>query len=297
MARADKKNRREPVTLSRKVTVGAAFRQFIAASNDALLRLERDAPKADPDTVHHFRTAIRRLRSLLATFKPMLPPGPCKELTDRLKTLAQHYGPLRELDVFIDALKEPRRPDNPRRAGFETLARAARLARREEQAKNGRLAQDIVTLDRALASADWLRAPMSDAADLWDERLSAFAPKLLDKQRKQMLKRAKKLDLSDPESFHKFRINTKKHRYLIEFIDFLYKHKKEKRYLDRLVAIQDILGELHDADTASNLLARLPVNDETRSLAMSWLAERMAESRLRFVPCAESFRDGKPFWN
>lgn len=299
MARTAKKKRRGSGRLNRKARVGTAFRQFVGASSDALLRLEPDAAKADAETVHHFRTAIRRLRSLLTTFKPILPNGPRAELSDRLKLMAQHYGTLRELDVLLEALDQPLKEEgSEEHPGLEALANAARQARVEEQAKNGRLLDDIVAIDRTLASAEWLRDPPPERTELWEQKLDDYVPKLLDKSRRNVRKRARNVDGgTDAAALHKLRIATKKHRYLIESISFLFQKKAVKKYLQQLVAMQDVLGEMHDADMARSLVGRLTLSDENRGLAMNWLSLRAADARQRYASCDKAIRALKPFWD
>ncbi len=63
-----------------------------------------------------------------------------------------------------------------------------------------------------------------------------------------------------------------------------------------MVAIQDALGEMHDADTARNLVGRLALPDEIRSLAMAWLADRSADARDRYASCNKTIRALKPLW-
>ena len=227
----------------------------------------------------------------------MLPPGPRKEFADRLKHAAQRYAGLRELDVLLEALKKPLSQEETRNAAFLAVEEAVRGARLAQQNRRPALPEDIAAIDRILASADWLREPAPEGDKVWNRRLDSYASKLLEKQRRRLRKEAMLLDLGDATAFHKFRIDTKKHRYLIEFASFLYKKKKVRAYLDRLIEIQDILGDMHDAETARTLVAGLDLSDEARAAATGWLDHRVAECRVRYPAGAKAFRGMKPFWD
>ncbi len=296
MAKAAEHKVRANGRLTRKSDVEAAFRQFIAASDQSLLRLERDSGRSDAETIHHFRTTIRRLRSLLSSFKDLLPDGERKDLSRQLKDFAQHYAHLREWDVFLQATKKPREAGLTGSIWLKPVEDAALTERGAELMKNGRLAADIDAIDRALASTEWLRAPKPGQSDEWNRRFAKFAPAVLDRQRRKLRLQAKTLDLADPAAVHKFRINTKKHRYMIEFSSFLYKKKSTKRYLGRLVAIQDVLGEMRDALKAQELVTRLDVPEPSRALVTGWLAHDVTSCRELFPSYGKAFRDAEPFW-
>ena len=59
----------------------------------------------DPEDVHQFRVATRRLRSDLHTFAPFLDPEPVSEVRGRLRLLGAKAGAARDTDVLADRLK------------------------------------------------------------------------------------------------------------------------------------------------------------------------------------------------
>ena len=59
----------------------------------------------DPEDVHQFRVATRRLRSDLRTFAPLLDPEPASEVRGRLRQLGAKAGAARDTDVLADRLK------------------------------------------------------------------------------------------------------------------------------------------------------------------------------------------------
>lgn len=59
----------------------------------------------DPEDVHQFRVATRRLRSDLRTFAPLLDPEPASEVRGSLRPLGARAGAARDTDVLADRLK------------------------------------------------------------------------------------------------------------------------------------------------------------------------------------------------
>jgi CHAD domain-containing protein len=280
--------------LKGKSSVGDAVRHGVAVSDATLARLIPDAAQKDAVTVHHFRTTLRRLRSLLSSFKEVAPPAERKALSGRLKGLSQRYAALREWDVLIQALDQDTDGADPNKIG--AVAKAAKERRAAIARADGPLTRDIAATDHALAAAAWLRAPSDGETELWNERIDDYAPELLDRQWRKLRKRARNLDLSDAASFHKFRIAAKRHRYTIEFLASRYPKKQVKPYLKRVVAIQDVLGEMRDALVAKELIGQLGLPPALRATAKKWLARRADECRERFPAQGRAFRRETPFW-
>jgi len=90
----------------------------------------------DPEDVHQFRVATRRLRSDLRTFAPLLDPRPVSDLRARLRLLGAKAGDARDADVLTGRLKARANllPDQDA-AGVEQLIR-----RLQDQAREARAA-------------------------------------------------------------------------------------------------------------------------------------------------------------
>ena len=101
---------------------------------DHLLRNERAGRAGDAEGIHQMRVAMRRLRAVLATFAPLLPPQPRRWASDELRWLADVLGEARDLDVFASSLLAPARAGLPASSEFERLAKAIERRRRSAQA-------------------------------------------------------------------------------------------------------------------------------------------------------------------
>lgn len=60
----------------------------------------------DVETVHRFRVAIRKARSLLVFMKPLLKEAFFKQMNDSLKQFANHFAKVREWDVLMRYYRE-----------------------------------------------------------------------------------------------------------------------------------------------------------------------------------------------
>jgi len=280
--------------LKGRSSVGEAFRRGVAMSEANLSRLNANGAAVDAKTVHHFRTTIRRLRSLLSSFKEVLPPAERKAFSHRLGDLAQRYAVLRQWDAFIESLSE----GNVRGSSARTRQLLAEAAKKRRHAIGGAqpLAHDIDATEHAIGAARWLHQPTGGNSDVWNERIDEYATELLDRQWRKLRKHSRSLDLADSPSFHKFRIAAKKHRYTIEILGSLYRKREVKPYLQRVVALQDVLGDVRDAMAAGELIGELDLPPAVRASARTWLERRAAECRKRFPTYSKAFRRETPFW-
>jgi CHAD domain-containing protein len=282
--------------VSTGTTVGAGLETMLAATLRGFrLHVHRgDAER--PETVHRFRVGLRRLRSLISAFRPVLPGAERKALDARLSALGKRYSRVREWDVFLTGTLRPmaeRLRDEPALLELEACAREARQrvlpSPIDFQAEADRVASVI-------AAESWLHHPTSEFAAEWRGNLRDFATTLLAKRHRRLRKRLKSIDLDRQEAFHKLRIQTKKARYQAELFKDIFDSKAVDDYLGRLIAVQDALGHLNDAVVARSLVAELPLSSRSQGLASGWLAHEIDSCRERFPSAAKKLRNATPFW-
>jgi len=278
--------------LTRKTTVGEAFQHFVATICVTLRRLEANAGAADVETIHHFRTSIRRLRALLSAFEEILPGPERRKLSEHLSDLAQRYGTIREWDVFVATAAAPLAGTVPAPETFADVRRKALIEREAEREEHPRLGGDIAASIDAVAKAGWMRPSRS----LGDERIDDRARKILTKQKRRLGRKIKGLDLADQTNLHTCRIMIKKHRYTIEFLSFLYEKKPVRAYLRRLATLQDILGDMRDALVARQLIQQLDISDSSRGLVLGWVAHTVADGMKQAPACGHRVRHTAAFW-
>jgi inorganic triphosphatase YgiF len=292
--------RKEKVKLDRKATTAQAF-QAIArnalahiATNAAVLR-----EQPQPEAVHQVRVAARRFRSALSTFRPVVEDARYEAMKGELKWLAKAFDQARNLDVFAQDVLEPAAamPDRP--GGLEALdhavadARAAARRQACETAASERFRGLMIDATAWVETGDWLQAPAGE------EPARDFAARQLDRRLKKVLRGGRKLAESTDDSRHHLRIQAKKLRYGAEGFADLYPERKVDRFVARLKAVQDRLGELNDIATAETLTAGLELSQDA-AFAAGDLAGLRAAAKPKLVDRAakalQRLEDTPTFW-
>ena len=218
----------------------AAFASIAAA---ALAQAGANAPgvldAAGAEYLHQMRVGLRRLRSALRAFDPVLQKT--KPLKRRLRRLAKTLGPARDWDVLVQRLEDAQ-------ADRRLLARARR--RREAAARVARAAASGEFQEFLLRALRWLESqPWRPQAD----SLARFAAGALERLRRKIVP----ADWTSEKRRHQLRIRVKRLRYACEFFAPCFKPEGTGRYVKRLRALQDLLGELNDIAVGRKLLAEL----------------------------------------
>ena len=249
-----------------------------------------------PEALHQIRVSLRRLRSALSLFAPMLEGDPrAAGFNDEIKRVTEPFGHARNLDVFLghtlpDLIKA--RPDE---AGLDGLRERAEAER--ERAYDVVLAtlQSPQWRGLIIDFAGWIEAGPWTAQPASAERGQDFAARVLDKARLRVKKRGRGLKHLDPQTRHRARIAAKKLRYGAEFFAGLYHKKKARRRQDKfgdaLSDLQDHLGALNDLETARSMTESLsgppmPGSDDPSARD---LLKAAADARTDLL-------DVKPFW-
>ncbi|MGZ4531311.1 MAG: CYTH and CHAD domain-containing protein [Mycobacteriaceae bacterium] len=99
-------SRRQTPTLGKRATAGEAFLAYTCQQVDLLISWDPPARRDEPDAVHQMRVATRRLRSALATYRPLLMRDRTDPLRDELKWLGLMLGSARDAEVLRDRLRD-----------------------------------------------------------------------------------------------------------------------------------------------------------------------------------------------
>ena len=247
--------------------------------HDAVVRLD-----LDPEGVHQARVATRRLRSDLRTFRPLLDREWSTALRDELGWIARLLGAVRDGDVLLGRLREkagalPGELQGAASAPISDL-QASRDAALTTLLDALRSTRYVELLDR-LVEAAGAPALRGDA----DRPAADAIPALVRRPWHKLEKRAGKLP-DDPTNaeLHEIRIRTKRVRYAAEAAAPI--AGKPARALGHAAArLQDVLGDLNDADVAAGWLddwgARAGAGDGTRAAEALAALERDATADLR----------------
>lgn len=243
--------RAKPATLSRELTPIAAFRNIALGCLEHFQRNERGLiASKDPEYAHQARVALRRLRSAIKLFAPVLPADFVAAYGRTWQTLATALGEARNWDVFVSETLPPIA------AAFPKHRDACRL--QLEGTRRARHARKAVTHMVALPEYPRLIVEFTAAiyglSDLLHQNLEDFARQRLNaraRQARRLAARHRELELAER---HRMRICFKKLRYAIEFFAPLLPAKPLKRYLTTLARLQDELGLINDHVTAQALI-------------------------------------------
>jgi CHAD domain-containing protein len=212
---------------------------------------------SDAEDLHDMRVSTRRMRAAWRVFDGAFKAGKTRKIRRHLETIADRLGVVRDLDVLIEGLEAYGTGlDEEQRPGLGPLST---LWRRQRGNARAQLISELDSpsyaafvkemeefLEDGANSAAAIASPTSPhrvrdraASKIWAAYESVRAYELV-------------LPWADVETLHDLRIATKWLRYALEFFgetlgpDF-------PRLLERVVALQEHLGLLHDADVASKL--------------------------------------------
>lgn len=240
-------------------TVGQVLLDRIETQAAVLAGLD-DAVRADePDAVHRMRVACRRLRSALRTYRRLFTPGATDGLVAELRWLAAALGRARDREVLTERLAARAR-ELPAACGPE---RVAAELERWGAAEYRRVRPEVVAAldsprrrDLAAGLAGLLAAP-----PLRRRARRPAAPELARiaaREQRRTGRRVRSALAAGPEerdrALHEARKAAKRARYAGETAAPAVGRAAE-RYVRRMKAVQEVLGEHQDAVVAAAALA------------------------------------------
>lgn len=249
----------------------------------------------DPEQVHKMRVATRSMRAALRLFKGVLPPS-LTALADEVKWLGGILGGVRDADVMTERVSNWRAEGTEEARDTLLNVLAERRAAARPVLLEGLHSQRYARLMETLGMS--LRAP-SDMPPAADEAALDALPRLLARYYRRMRKPGDTLTpQSTPVEYHQLRILVKRVRYSLEYVRPLY-GTAVRHLLQRAKAMQQLLGNHHDAYVAGAWLHGLPANEAIGfhygQLAQSWLDH--AEALLKKFPRAYAAMQGSAWRN
>ncbi len=245
----------------------------------------------DPEDLHAMRVATRRMRAAWRVFGDGFRPGRTKRHRTHLREIAGRLGAVRDLDVLI-AGAEAWQAELPRseRAGLKPLLAAWRGYRDDARVL---LVRDLdsdeyaafIESFRVFVQTEGAGAVTADASAPHRVRDTAGSRAWAAYERVRAYEPV--LRWADVETLHDLRIAAKWLRYTLEFV-------REALGPDvgllvpRIVALQDHLGQLNDADVAASMARTFlvehgsDVNPASATVIGQYLTSREREvARLR----------------
>ena len=273
------------------------------AGNGALLRRSRS-----PAVLHQMRIGLRRFRTALVIFKPILDSAGLRAAREDVRWLAGELAAARDIDVFLENLGPPQEFEE--RAGRAAFLQAMRLAQTE--------AHDQVTLalgsrryDLVLLSlGEWIEAgawrePDDKArVDFLETPLADFAPEVMDRLHRRCLRASRGFERLDVTARHDLRKQAKVLRYASAFLgNALGTHPKRWRaYMSRLRTMLDHLGVLNDFAVAQDVVRRAiarrsPLVAHAAGLELGRMSYLENQTLMATRKSVKAYRDSRVFWS
>jgi CHAD domain-containing protein len=212
---------------------------------------------SDVEDLHDMRVAMRRMRAAWRVFEGAFKPGHTRKLRRRLETLSDHLGAVRDLDVLLEGLEAYRAGlDADDRPGLDPLLvlwRRQRASARDlliHELDSARYARFVEEME------GFLEAGVNEAATVatptLPHRVKDRVPSQIWSAYEAVRAYEMVLPWADVETLHDLRIAAKWLRYTLEFFGETL-GPDSTRLMGRVMALQDFLGCLHDADVAAKL--------------------------------------------
>jgi CHAD domain-containing protein len=244
------------------VTAGDVITAYIAEQTETILAYDPRVRRAEYDSVHKMRVAVRRIRSILRTAEPLVSQKRARRLEAELKWLATALGEVRDLEVlrerFAGRLEEIGEP------APEWLTGLGAKERKAYKRLNRTLGKT-----RYFAILDALDAFVDDPP--FTERASRKAPKAVPKlvarawrrvlRRQAELEHAKDVD----EARHRTRKAAKRARYTAEAARPVL-GEPARQLAAQASKVQETLGAYQDSVIAREHLAELGPEENVGAL-------------------------------
>ena len=206
---------------------------------------------ADPEAIHDMRVAARRIRTALRVFRGAVPAG-ADELRAEIKWAGTLLGDVRDLDVqrlpLVQVLEDLAAEERAVVHALDDVlaerraAAHARLLDGLDSPRFHRVRTEVVALGRG----------PSALPDQVSRPIAAVAPFMVRKPYRSLRRAGKRLGSESPSAeLHALRLKCKRARYALEFVSPLYDDAADA-LIARLVRLQDLLGDLHDAEVATH---------------------------------------------
>jgi len=295
-----------PSNLKPDLTVEESLRRIGQNCLSTILLCEAAATAGIPDGVHQMRVAVRRLRSVVATMRQMLPSEQYQWVAQTLKWMAGVLGPVRNWDVFSSTLLAPVRSALLGEQERDELCRACEHERRSahERAKaairSPQYTAALLKLSQWFASRSWRNQPVSEQSALLMAPIDTVAPTLIGRRYKKVKKSADGFAQLTLDRRHEFRIAVKKLRYTTEVFKDLFDRHKVAEFVQLLKPLQDDLGYINDVRVANELLANLQLSNaaiaRAAGIVLGWHDRGLTDTDRKLRKHVRRFRETRSFW-
>lgn len=249
----------------------------------------------DPETLHDFRTSVRKLRALIKFLGPLV-SGSGKSLNplrQELKSCFRFLGEIREWDV-LRADWDRLRPSLPGPWKEEAFPFGATGDRRRDL-------PDTLLLPALAASFEEVRCSFERGLLEPVRSIGSFARKRLGRWDERIVEGGRMWDSLDLSGRHRLRIDVKNLSGVFGIVRVLWPHGVDPEFPRALKTMRSLLGEIHDRDRAFALLS--PFLDSPRQrlsvpagVLLGWYASLGQDREERFRKVRDRYRKLRCPW-
>jgi len=221
------------------------------SGNVAAIRSHRDV-----EGPHQLRVGLRRLRTALKIFAPVLAEGSADALASEAQWLAAEVARVRDIDVLIDELVTPLNEGGELDALLDLLEKRRASARRglDVAMADRRIGHFLVDLLAYTEGRGWLSPTDLGQSGLLAAPIGPFAEATIGRLRRRVAKLGRDPEALLPDERHELRKRFKRLRYAYDFFEMLLAKPVRRKLLPRVKAAQDVLGVLNDIHMAHLML-------------------------------------------
>lgn len=287
----------DPQRLPPDIPAAEAFRRIVAKTLGHVLANAAPARDRQAEGVHQLRVGVRRLRSALKLFAPLLTEPAAEAFDRKLQDLGHRIGEARDWSVFCDEQLSQVFAEGDRPDWGDLIGEAAKAKRDAAFARSAEIVAGSEFAALALSLAAWAeesgRRPRLVGDESLDQPIERLAPDLIGGLIRKARKRARRAEDGDAVALHGFRKALKKLRYGLEFLDGV--HQAPAKLRKEIKKLLNRLGDLNDVVSAAPLAQSLASERVELAPAAAAFASRreaaLGEAAPRLARRARRFRD------
>lgn len=265
--------------LQTSMSAAAGWRSVLRVLTGVMdARLDGAMSGEDPEDLHSFRVAVRRLRTMLQDGEDVLDAGARDRFRRDFRWVGDITTPTRDADVHLEEF--------PDYVGYLSADRASDLdpfidvLRRHRERTRSAMITELRSDRFASFSADW--HAFLDDDSRWngdaghdaDRSVRKVASRRIDRAHRRLLEDGRAITKkSPPVVLHDLRKDAKRLRYLLECFGSLFEQDDVVRIVKSLRRLQEVLGEYQDTEVqAAELLALTDELLDRNTQASTYLA-------------------------
>lgn len=231
---------RSDYALSKHMSCDVALCAIARGCVADLKRHGREAARGDAEALHRMRIALTRLRTAIRFFSPAIDGAGWKSLQRQASWLSRQSGAVRDIDVALERHHRKGAADPQTKRWREERDTLHEQLRRSLHSVRYRRFIDTLS-KRSMRGAE--------PRDGEGSPLERFSTKRLDRWRRRLLRKGRKLDRMGWHERHRLRLWAKRFRYALEWSSSLLAERRDVhlKQIRQAKKIQSALGRLNDA--------------------------------------------------